>query len=197
MTEQMPLPPEINADQLAAALKNSWKWFLVLGALFIVLGFIGLSATFFMTMTGVMLFGAMAICGGVVNFIYSFRASGWPSRSFLVFMSVIYVLAGILMVSHPVIASEMLTLLIGVSLLLTGFLRCFIAVQNRVSVSWGWVLASGLLAVVLGIFILAQWPESSFFIIGLFISIEFIMNGLGITLLALSVRSVGGRQAAP
>ena len=169
MTDQTPLPPEINADQLLAALKNSWKWFLAVGILFIVLGFIGLSATFFMTMTGVVLFGVMAICGGIVNFIYSLRVSGWPSRSFLVFMSVIYVLAGLLMISHPVIASEMLTLLIGISLLLTGFLRCFIAIQNRGSVSWAWVLVSGLLAVFLGIFVLAQWPESSLFIIGLFI----------------------------
>ena len=48
------------------------------------------------------------------------------------------------------------------------------------------------MSVALGSTIAAKWPASSFFLIGLFIAIERIMNGWARLILALAARAAGG-----
>jgi uncharacterized membrane protein HdeD (DUF308 family) len=42
---------------------------------------------------------------------------------------------------------------------------------------WIWVLLSGAITLLLGLLILAHWPVSSLYILGLFLGIDLIMAG--------------------
>ena len=53
----------------------------------------------------------------------------------------------------------------------------------------GWVLLSGLINVLLGIAIWRQWPESSYWVIGMFIGIDLIFNGWSWVMLGMIVKS--------
>jgi len=54
----------------------------------------------------------------------------------------------------------------------------------------------GIAAIVLGALIAADWPGSSFFVIGLFIAIELIVNGWTMIALALAARAAGPRPGS-
>ena len=54
----------------------------------------------------------------------------------------------------------------------------------------GWVLLSGFLSFLLGILIWAGWPESSAWVIGLFVAIDLIAGGWALVMLALAARGL-------
>lgn len=46
----------------------------------------------------------------------------------------------------------------------------------------------GLVTILLGTLILAEWPSSALWLIGLFIAIELLINGLSYVMFALTAR---------
>ena len=52
------------------------------------------------------------------------------------------------------------------------------------------MLLSGFLSFLLGILIWAGWPESSAWVIGLFVAIDLIAGGWALVMLALAVRGL-------
>jgi uncharacterized membrane protein HdeD (DUF308 family) len=52
------------------------------------------------------------------------------------------------------------------------------------------MLLGGLISILLGIMIMAKWPSSAFWVIGMFIAIEMIVNGWSYVMVALSARQV-------
>ena len=55
-------------------------------------------------------------------------------------------------------------------------------------------LVSGLISIALGAMILAQWPTSGFWVIGLFVAIEMIFNGWSSVFVALAARKAAKAQ---
>jgi hypothetical protein len=56
---------------------------------------------------------------------------------------------------------------------------------------WGWHALDGLITLVVGILILAQWPVSGLWVIGLFLGIKLLIYGGAWIAIALSLRSAG------
>ena len=51
------------------------------------------------------------------------------------------------------------------------------------------ILVSGLLSLVLGVMILVRWPASSLWVLGTFLAIELIFQGVATIMLARAIRS--------
>ena len=59
-------------------------------------------------------------------------------------------------------------------------MRIFLAFEMRsAGKPWGWVVVSGIITLLLGLMIIAQWPASSFFVLGIFLGIDLIFIGSG------------------
>ena len=56
---------------------------------------------------------------------------------------------------------------------------------------WGWPLVGGIISIILGLLIIAQWPISGFWVIGLFVAIEMIVSGWSYIFVALAARQAG------
>ena len=54
--------------------------------------------------------------------------------------------------------------------------------------SFGFLLLSGILTIVLGIMIMARWPSASLWAIGVFVAIEMIFAGWSQIVIALAAR---------
>jgi uncharacterized membrane protein HdeD (DUF308 family) len=53
---------------------------------------------------------------------------------------------------------------------------------------WVWVLFSGAVTLVIGLIILAHWPVSGLYILGLFLGIDLVFAGVGWIGLGLGLR---------
>ena len=142
------------------------------------------------------MFGALLVIGGVAQAFEALRATGWKSRALHVFIALVYLAAGALALYDPIAASLSLTLFIAAMLLVAGVLRAVMAFQMRPVRGWGWVLAGGVMSLLLGIAILVQWPVSGLLAIGLFVALELMIAGWSCILFALAARSTAFSESA-
>ena len=63
---------------------------------------------------------------------------------------------------------------------------CF---QLRPAQIWWLVLVGGLISILLGLMVMARWPVSSFWVIGLFIAVEMIANGWSYVMMGMTARA--------
>lgn len=170
-------------------LQKNWGWLLLLGILFLVLGLVGLGRLFALTLAGAFFFGILIIVGGIAQFVEALKCKGWKGVAFHVLIAVLYVVGGVFVLQDPIAASEILTWVLAAVLVGVGVLRIVMAIQMRMAGQWIVPLLGGIVSVVLGGVILAKWPLSGLFVIGLFIAIELIVNGWSYIFIALAARS--------
>ncbi len=170
------------------SLKRNWGWLLALGILFEVLGLVGLGMTVSLTMASMLIFGIFIIIAGVFQIADALRSHRWRADFWHAVIGLLYVIAGGIIIYDPILASAVLTALIAWLLIVIGITRMVMAIILRNMEGWAWLMIAGLMAIILGIIILAHWPISGLWVIGLFIAIELIFNGWSYIILALTIR---------
>ncbi len=83
---------------------------------------------------------------------------------------------GMLMFFFPGMGVAAISLVLAILFILGGFNKIFVAFTDR-PVNWGWVVFGGGLSIILGFFILSQWPVKSFVFLGVLLGVEILLNG--------------------
>ncbi len=175
---------------LFGELGRNWGWLLAVGILSVILGTVGLGMTWMLTLASVVYFGVLLIVIGVAQLLQTFKAAGWRSTFLQILIGLLYLAAGIMVVSRPLLASLTLTWALGFALIVVGVMRIVVGVQHRGTSGWGGGLVGGIITLLLGLLILARWPSDALWVIGLFLAIELIVNGYTQILVALAARRV-------
>src|SRR5262249_8079248 len=111
----------------------------------------------------------------------------WQGFVLHLLAGVLYLIVGGLMVEHPLGAAAGITLMLAAIFIVGGVLRIVISVTQRFT-GWLWVLANGIITLLLGVPIWRQWPESSLWVIGLFVGIDLILAGWSWVMVGLAVK---------
>lgn len=188
--------PSAAQPALFGELQKYWGWLLALGILCLILGTIGFWMTFGLTLASVLFFGVLLIVGGLSQLIQAFQCKGWKSVLWHVLIALLYVAAGIVIIVDPILASMTLTLMLAWILITVGVFRIIMAFQLRPVAGWFWPLLSGIVSILLGGMIIAQWPVSGLWVIGLFVAIELIFNGWAYVFIALAARKTSQVEPA-
>lgn len=170
-------------------LHDCWLWFLVLGAAIMFAGFAAIGSAFVATFATVVVFGSLLLIGGVVQIVNAFLARTWGAFFLNAMIGVLHLIIGGLMIEHPLRAAEGLTLMLAVAFLFGGVARLIFGAANSFA-GRGWVLLNGFITLLLGISIWRQWPESSLWVIGLFIGIDLVFSGWSWVMLGIAVKSI-------
>lgn len=187
-------------------LKMKWGWMLALGILMVVLGVIGLGMAFALTLVTVIYFGILAIIAGVAQVVDAFSHQSWKSFFWHLLIGIVYVAAGLIMIFMPLASAFWLTLLLAISLIVIGVIRIIMAFQLPSGSPRIWVAIAGIAALVLGVLIfstveapspeavqsaegLATWASEWGWVIGMFVAIDLIMNGVGLASIAIAAKS--------
>jgi uncharacterized membrane protein HdeD (DUF308 family) len=94
-------------------------------------------------------------------------------------LGALYIVAGVVTFENPLLAAAVLTLILGVALVASGIMRIILAFSMKAATHWILVALSSAITLLLGLVILAHWPVSSVFILGLFLGIDLILAGVG------------------
>lgn len=182
-----------DAGSGVGALRAKWGWVVALGVIYLIAGFIALGSIVMATVASVLIVGIMMIIAGVAEVINAFQVKGWGQFLLWVVLGVLYIVAGFVTFENPLLAAALLTLLLGAALVASGVMRIILAfkVKRETPTPWIWVALSGLVTLLLGVVILAHWPVSSLFILGMFLGIDLIFAGAGWIGLGLALRGGG------
>ena len=170
---------------LLGEIHEKWGWMLALGIAFILLGTIGLGMTFALTMVSMVFFGFLMLFGGVFQLVQALGCRGWKSIALHVLVAIAYLIGGVIIIANPLLASEIITMMIAAILMAVGIMRITMAIQLKEVKHWWLSLVSGLLALIFGGMIMTAWPMSGTWIIGLLIAVDMIFHGWGYVALAL------------
>ncbi|PJD92557.1 MAG: hypothetical protein CK424_05520 [Legionella sp.] len=174
------LPSDMNRD---------WSWLMGLGVLFVIFGCLGLSAVVGVTLISIVFIGMMFLTGGIAQSIDVFKSKQWKVAIWHGLIALFYFIGGCLIIWDPLLASTLITALIAWTLIMIGVVRLVMALSLHGTPGWIFTLISSLAAILLGGLILMQWPLSSLWVIGLFISIELLLNGLHYVILSIAIRN--------
>jgi uncharacterized membrane protein HdeD (DUF308 family) len=158
-------------------LHDNRGWLIALGILLIVLGVIAFFNLLIATVASVYYVGILMIIGAIAQLVLAFRVKGWGRVTLMVLGAILYGLAGIFAFMNPLLASSVLTLMLAVFLIASGVLRIIVALRERPRPNWGWVLAMGILSIIVALIVLAGWPVNSLWILGLFLAADLIGQG--------------------
>jgi uncharacterized membrane protein HdeD (DUF308 family) len=142
----------------------------------------------FATATAVLIIGFMMLMAGVVEVVAAFNARDWGHRIVWLLLGLLYVFAGFVCIQNPFQAATLLTLMLGIALIVGGLLRVFLATRMKQGTPWGWVVASGIISFLLGLMIVAKWPVSSAYVLGIFLGVDLIFMGTGWITIGLALK---------
>jgi uncharacterized membrane protein HdeD (DUF308 family) len=173
--------------EAADRVRRFWGWFLFLGILQIVAGTVAVGFAFSATLVSVVTLGVLLLISAGGQIVASVLARDWGGFFLFLLLGVLYAVAGIMMIRQPLVAAESLTLMLAAAFLIGGMFRVIVALIERFP-SWGWVLFNGVVTVILGVLIWRQWPSSGLWVLGMFVGIDLIMNGVTWSVLAVGAR---------
>ena len=171
-------PSPHNLGEGIRTLRAKWGWIVALGVIFMLAGVIALGSVIAATASAVLVIGIMMIMGGAAEIVAAFNVKSWGRFAFWLFLGLLYVAAGIICIYNPFKAATILTLFLGVALMVGGIVRMVLAWHMReAGKPWGWVVLSGFITLALGLIIVAKWPYSSEYTLGIFLGVDLIFAG--------------------
>jgi len=180
---------------VAGELKKAWGWILAWGIILVVAGVVALGYEFSVGVVTTLFVGGLLIVYGVIEVVQAFRNQRWQGFFLFLFGGILSIVAGALILARPIAGMEVLTLMMAAYFLVLGAFRSVGAISSR-HPGWGWGLFNGIVSMVLGMFIWNRWPESSLWVIGLFVAIDMIFQGWNYVMLGLLARR-GAKVLAP
>jgi uncharacterized membrane protein HdeD (DUF308 family) len=122
--------------------------------------------------------GWCLVVAGVAQGIFAF-SSETPGNFFLKLLGgILYVAAGLALAVFPPLGVLTLTAMIGWMLVLEGTLEAVLAFALKVGEGRGWLLASAITSLALGVLILVKLPASSAWVIGTLLGAALLTNGI-------------------
>jgi uncharacterized membrane protein HdeD (DUF308 family) len=168
------------SDALASGLeplRAKSGWIIALGIVYVIAGFVALGSVVFATVATVFVVGIMMLIAGAAEVINAFQIKNWGKFLLWLLLGLLYIVAGFVTFENPLLAAAVLTLLLGFSLVASGIMRIALAFSMKEGTPWLWVAFSGAITLLLGLVILAHWPVSGLYILGIFLGIDLIFAG--------------------
>ena len=166
-----------------------WGWFLAFGIGVAILGIAAVVRSIQATVASMLFFGWLLVLASGIEIAQAVMVGHWAGFFQHLLAAILFGIAGLLLVTRPVISAEVLTVFMAMFFLVGGLFQVIGSIAVALP-GWGWQVADGLITLVLGLLVLAQWPASGLWVIGLFIGVDLIFYGFAWIVLALGLRSM-------
>jgi uncharacterized membrane protein HdeD (DUF308 family) len=173
-----------------AVIHGHWLVFLLEGVVLIVLGVLAIAVPPIASVAATVFFGWLLLISGVVGLISTVRARRVPGFGWSLLSALIAIAAGVVLLAWPISGTLSLTAVLIAFLLVEGIASIFYAIEHRRGASgrWGWMLASGIIDVILAGIIFIGLPGSAFWALGLLLGINLLLGGSALIAMALHAR---------
>jgi uncharacterized membrane protein HdeD (DUF308 family) len=165
--------------QAVHRLEAKWATITAFGVLLVVLGFAALIFSLVATIATVTLNGVLFLIAGAAEIAIGMHSRTWGLFFLWVIGGVLYLAAGVICIVNPLLASVVLTLLLGAGLVAAGVVRFVLAfrlppVQPRLL-----VFVAATVTILLGLIIVSHWPMDSVYVLGTLLGVDLLFHGAG------------------
>lgn len=175
-------------ESLRDYLHEHWKWYAFQGGLFIIVGFLALLAPLLATLATTIFFGWLFLLGGILGIVMTVRSRRAPGFWSSLLFAVLSVVLGALILWNPVAGALTLTWMLAAFLILSGVLNFAIARAFRGGARYWMIIVSGVLDILIALFLLIFLPVTAPWAIGIFAGVSLVTSGVALLFAALESR---------
>ena len=161
-----------------------------LGIVMMILGAFALAAPLVTGLSVALLVGLVVLVGGVMRLIWAFGAGSLGRGLVGLLVGALTLVCGIAMVTSPLFAAGLLTILLAGYFFVDGVFEVAAAFAVRPRPGWGWMLFGGVVSVVLGVMMWRQFPLAGPWAVGVLLGIKLFLAGLMMLTLGTAARAL-------
>jgi uncharacterized membrane protein HdeD (DUF308 family) len=176
-----------------SALKAHWRLFLFQGVGMIILGIVAVCAPVAATLVVDIYIGCLLLVSGVIGLIVMFSAGKVPAFVWGFFTAALSLVVGTALICKPLGGALSLPLVLTAFFIVEGVFQTVTSAaahRELMPATWGWLLASGIADLALAAIIIAGWPMTPVWALGLLVGINLITSGWAIVMIAMAGREV-------
>ena len=183
-------------DAAAAAMRDAMRdtvrrnslLYLLQGILMVITGVLALIYPALASIAIVRLLGWVLIVSGIFQGIGLIGASEVPYFWMELLSAVLAIVIGVLLLRHTDAGLLFFSMLFLIYFMIEGLVKVIFAFIIRPFPNWGWVLASGLLAIAFALYLLANFSTVSDWMLGTLLGVLLVVEGTALSSLAWRVR---------
>jgi uncharacterized membrane protein HdeD (DUF308 family) len=185
--------PSVNEEELAVAMRRSlkehWQMFLVQGILLIILGALAVAVPVVASVAVAAFVGWILFFAGIFRTISLIRSPHAPGYVSSLILAILTAILGLVIAIFPLQGAITLTMLLTAYFIVHGISSFFLAFSLKEHTGrWGLLLVGGVIDLVLAALVIAGWPNTGAFILGLYVGINLLFTGFALTFAALGAR---------
>jgi uncharacterized membrane protein HdeD (DUF308 family) len=179
--------------EVRAGLARSWKALMTVGVLAILLGCVAILVPAVASVATAVFIGWILVIAGAFLVAAAFSAHSVGSLVVRLIWAALTVVVGVWLIVEPHNGTLTLTLVLGIYFLFMGITRVTVAFLARGQQNAGLVGLSGVCGLLIGILVLAKFPSSADWAIGLLVGIDLIFAGWTLVSVALVGKELSRR----
>lgn len=166
----------VSEDERREMTQRRWPFFLI-GVFSIFAGATAIAMPLVATLSATLLLGAILLASGLVSIFSAFWEKFTQRIIIELIVGILSVLGGAALFLAPYAGALSITILLASFFAASGMMRLIWAARHRQDTGMGWLALGGLLALVLAALLLLELPFNAFWVPGLLLGIDLIVNG--------------------
>ena len=169
-----------------------WQLFLAQGVIMVILGVLAVIWPEISTIAVDIYVGWLFLLSGIVGIASMFLAQNVQAFLWSLLTAALSLFVGIVLLWHPVEGAVSLTLVLIAFFIVEGVFQIVASLSYRdvFPDSWGWMLASGIVDLLLAGLIIKGWPSTAAWALGLIVGINLVTSGAAIVMVALAGKNL-------
>lgn len=190
MTLHQPTTNDELRRDVAGAIHAHWGLFLFEGIVLVLLGFAAIVVPVVATLAFTLVIGWLFLISGGVGLVTTFWMRNAPGFWWALLSAAIALAAGVILILRPISGVLSLTLVLIAFFVVEGIATLMYAIEHKAQLSgrWGWMLASGVVDLILAGIIFAGLPGTAAWALGLLVGINMLFGGTAMIGMALAAR---------
>lgn len=166
-----------------------WIFWLIAGVVSLLGGFTTLANPLAASLTAELLAGWSFILVGVIMLFSAFGDQGWGARISTVLLGLLVLFIGVNLIAHPLRGLISITYAVAVVMMIVGIVRLVLVFNDELRPFRLIMVTSSALSIILAMMIFFNFPHSAAVVLGVYLAIELISNGVALIAIALARKS--------
>ncbi len=175
-------------EQIKKNITKAAKTLIITGVLILVLGIVAIIYPPSSGRIATATMGIILIVGSLFRLGFAIFSVSMGTMLLRYLLGILMLLAGVWLVSNPDPGMEILTIILAAYFMADGVLTILYSFSLR-PIGGGWyLLFSGIISIALGVLIFAKWPQSGNVVLGIYIGVKLVLEGLTQVLTGTAIR---------
>ncbi len=169
-------------------------WLEALGITEMVLGVFSLFLPLASGIAVIALIGMALMIGGILRLFVSFASDSFGSGTLSFLWGLVIASVGFFIFTHPGAGLATLTLMLSIMFFVSGLVACIVSFEMKREHGWGWMLAGGIIQIILALMVWRQFPLTGVWLVGVLVGIGLLSNGLTSLMVGILARRLTETQ---